>query len=673
MVKISHLIEKFERNSSQSSRARTARASPSPSKHAVRKDSFYRRTSTFSPLKDRTYRQNGSSLLFAHHELFSAGSDADTDSSDNDDVLDGADVASHGSSTAVKARHFESDELGAPLASQTREENSKKPLRAFQIFAASVKSSPAHEQADDDDDDDNDDDNDDNDDDDDDDDDDDNDNETDGASDQASDNPSEAVDRSADSLRELVATERTYAARLAVLVDVVLATARERRLMTDLQFATVFNNVEDVRDCTSRFLAALDAASSAPSGATRNPKAMVPRSLTTTQAMIAAVQPPSIDALCGAFASANVQTPLTLYVQGYADAVALLEALTLVSAELKQLVERTDAISLLVEPVQRVSRYALLLRAVAAEHGASERLAALLTSAEAMAHCVDDALRAAEARRRTQQIEASFGPAGTTLPSRADRVLLKEGTVRVDAHSSNTLYLFDDALLVAVRGAANKPPTLKRIFMLDSTVARNNAHKDKNTLSVVDRHGSLQLRCVSSVQRREWAVAIEAAADATGADRSELVASLQFDDESGGWKCVGTVRNADADADADADDAHLSANGALRRGDLRADFVLDKDNRAMPAVIGLHNFASQPTGAAAAAAAARTPLWGAACCAALRAAESSTLAASPQPPAHFAQDQPPTHPRERRTRRASCRPSSGTAAPPPRVSRCRRS
>jgi hypothetical protein len=550
MVKIAGLIAQFERASRPNARSPVSNTPLA----LIRKDSFFRRQSTFSPKKDRIYRQNGSALLFAsanNGDLFSAGSDADVDSDDDSD--------SQALFEPMSPQSANPDSPASRAADSTFQRNGPK----FKILSASVRR-PTDDNDDDDDDNNNDEDVDDQDDD-----------------DQDEDNDN--GDANTDALRELIATERTYAARLDVLVDDVLRAVRERHLMTDEQCHVVFGNIEQVRECATRFLAAVAQSTTARS-TTRNPKAAVSRSLTTTHAMIAAVRPPTIDALCAAFTAAGMQEPLARFVQGYSDAVTALEALAHESPELRQLVERHGAVDLLVEPVQRVSRYALLLRAVlAAAPVPSEALAALLASVEAMARRVDESLRSAEARRRVQQIERSFGQGGTTLPARAARILLKEGTVRASEQQSFTLYLFDDALVVAVR-AANKPLALKRIFMLESTVARNHAHKDQCSVSVVDRHGSLQLRCVSAAQRREWAVAIESAAVATGANRAALVASLQFD-EVGGWKIAAT-----ADGASDADDEHCAANSTLRRGDLRVDFVLDKHNRAMPAVIGLHNF-----------------------------------------------------------------------------------
>jgi hypothetical protein len=541
MVKIAGLIAQFERASRTNGRST---ASNTPLK-LIRKDSFFRRQSTFSPKKDRVYRQNGSALLFAaahSGDLFSAGSDSDSDSDFDSDQLFEPD----------SPQLLNSDSSASRAADSTTSPNGPK----FKILSATVRE---HGDQDDDD------------------------NDTD--SDNDDDDDVELSNASA--LRELIATEHTYAARLDVLVNDVLAVVRRRNLMSDSQCATVFGNIEQVRECAARFLAAV-AQSTARPASTRNPKAAVSRSLTTTHAMIAAVRPPTIDALCAAFAAAGMQEPLARYVQGYSDAVTALETLAHTSPELKQLVERHDAVDLLVEPVQRVSRHALLLRAVAAAaREPNDALVSLLASVEMTARHVDESLRKAEERRRVQQIERSFGDGGTTLPERASRVLLKEGTVRVNEQQSFTLYLFDDALVVAVR-AANKPLALKRIFMLESTVARNHAHKDQCSVSVVDRHGSLQLRCVSAAQRREWAVAIESAAAATGANRSALIASLQFD-EVDGWKMSNTT---DDDTDDNDDDAHRAANSTLRRGNLRVDFVLDKDNRAMPPVIGLHNFGS---------------------------------------------------------------------------------
>jgi hypothetical protein len=544
MVKIAGLIAHFERASRSNARS-PAQTTPLA---LIRKDSFFRRQSTFSPKKDRIYRQNGSALLFAsanNGDLFSAGSDAESDDNSESAAL----------FEPLSPQSLTADSPASRTADSTRPPNGPK----FKILSASVRHPDDNNNGDDDDDQDE-------------------DNDDDVDDDDHSD--------SADSLRELIATEHTYAARLGVLVDDVLLVVRERHLMTDAQCRVVFGNIEQVRECAARFLAAVAAPSSAARPAMRNPKAAVARSLTTTHAMIAAVRPPTIDALCAAFAAAGMQEPLARYVQGYSDAVTTLEALAHDSPELRQLVERHGAIDLLVEPVQRVSRHALLLRAVlAAAPEPNEALAALLASVETTARRVDESLRSAEARRRVQQIERSFGQGGTTLPARATRILLKEGTVRASEQQSFTLYLFDDALVVAVR-AANRPLALKRIFMLESTVARNHAHKDQCTVSVVDRHGSLQLRCVSAAQRREWAVAIESAAAATGANRTALVASLQFD-EASGWKIAAAPGD-----DADDDDAHCTANSTLRRGDLRVDFVLDKHNRAMPAVIGLHNFGS---------------------------------------------------------------------------------
>jgi hypothetical protein len=224
MVKIAGLIAHFERASRSNARSPVQNTPLA----LIRKDSFFRRQSTFSPKKDRIYRQNGSALLFAvgqqRRSVFRRlRCRFRFDDSDSEALFE-----------PMSPQSPNADSPASRAADSTFEKNGRK----FKILSASVRQPTDNNDDDDDDEDD-----------------DGDDDEIDDEDNNYHDNSDELPNASA--LRELIATERTYAARLDVLVDDVLLVVRERHLMSDEQCRTVFGNIEQVRECAARFLAAV--------------------------------------------------------------------------------------------------------------------------------------------------------------------------------------------------------------------------------------------------------------------------------------------------------------------------------------------------------------------------------------------------------------------------------
>ena len=215
-------------------------------------------------------------------------------------------------------------------------------------------------------------------------------------------------------LRELIATERTYAARLALLARIARRAALEPSL-----HSAVFGELAGVQQCATALLDLLDerddnnnnnnninnnnnndnnnqrsgdessdnessdddnetsdnensdnessdndkqrAMARRPIGSARQQKCST-RALTTTHAMMAAERVPPLSVVVAAFEQLDLATPYSAYVRAYAHAVAALEAAAVDSPTLRTLITQTDVVDLLVEPVQRVSRHAMILR-----------------------------------------------------------------------------------------------------------------------------------------------------------------------------------------------------------------------------------------------------------------------------------------------------------------------
>ena len=104
-----------------------------------------------------------------------------------------------------------------------------------------------------------------------------------------------------------------------------------------------------------------------------------------------------------------------------------------------------------------------------------------------------------------------------TADSFAQHRLLKEGSI-VDAHARYTMFLFDDALLIAehaavcttlpsssAAAAAQQLPQYRvvRRFELATTFARNDTSHDSLRLMLIDPSGTFDVCCDSHAHRRQ--------------------------------------------------------------------------------------------------------------------------------------------------------------------------
>jgi hypothetical protein len=215
----------------------------------------------------------------------------------------------------------------------------------------------------------------------------------------------------------------------------MLIPLRERNLVDKETCNSIFANVEAILAASQRFLQAVASRAATltasrrspiPAGGPRflprnTPATTTPQSArpvrSTTVEQIANTQVHSLAALLDALDTLDVDALYTPYIENFNNAVGALERATSQHAAVRAIATRVGAADLLIEPVQRLARYTMMLRALhtscAQQHlnqqldadangecdiinsGDLARLARALEHVESVARRVDDSLRRA--------------------------------------------------------------------------------------------------------------------------------------------------------------------------------------------------------------------------------------------------------------------------------------
>eukprot|EP01103_Thecamoeba_quadrilineata_P002494 TRINITY_DN12446_c0_g1_i1.p1 TRINITY_DN12446_c0_g1~~TRINITY_DN12446_c0_g1_i1.p1 ORF type:complete len:776 (+),score=181.15 TRINITY_DN12446_c0_g1_i1:136-2328(+) len=236
--------------------------------------------------------------------------------------------------------------------------------------------------------------------------------------------------------REIIATERTYLISLYQLITKYLIPLRGQSFAKENDLRSIFSNVEVLYQCNLQILSGLD-----------------PNNKTIAITKVGLI-----------FRQFSPYLKLyTQYVSNYGNAIGTIERLKKnkkISAFLEECREKTpsnlDMNSMLIQPVQRIPRYVLLLQELfkytSEEHVDYQNITAALADLKSVAATVNETRRKYEQMSKVVEIQQSISGNFMNLVE-PHRICLRDGDLTLSGVSdiafSYHFFLFNDMILYA--------------------------------------------------------------------------------------------------------------------------------------------------------------------------------------------------------------------------------